>query len=316
MELDASSSVARTSRRGFLAGASAAALTGMASNAQAAQAPAPLPRITIGNVSIPRMVVGCNPIGGWSHQVRSLTRAMMEYFDLPTTIAFLKRCEQMGLTTWLAYWDEKPLKALKTLWAQGSRLRPYFLGTLESSGTLSKDVLEYRPLFYCHHGNVTDSLFREGKQERVHDFVKQVHDILGIPAGISAHNPHCIEYAAEKGWEADFYQCCLYYVTRPKEEIRAKLGAAPLGEPFLDADRDAMLRVIRQVNKPCLAFKILGAGWHCDTDEAVEEAFRLALTSIKPTDGIIVGMWPKFKDEIAQNVALLRKYGTVRKAAG
>jgi hypothetical protein len=238
-----------------------------------------------------------------------MTLAMTDYFDQETTVSFLRRCESFGLTAWISYWADKPLKALKTLWAEGSQLRPYFMGTLNKDGTVGKEILEYKPLFYVHHGNETDYRFRAGKQQEVHDFVKRVHDELGIPAGISAHNPDCIRYAEEKGWEADFYQCCLYYVTRPKSEIRAKLGSAMLGEPFLESDRDDMLKVIQQVKKPCLAFKILGAGWHGNSDESVEDAFAYALGNIKPTDGIIVGMWPKYKDEIAQNVMLLRKYG-------
>jgi len=281
------------------------------SASQTPTAPSPLPKVTIAGVTIPRMIVGCNPIGGWSHMCRNMTLAMTDYFTLERTVSFLRSCERVGLDVWLAYWDEKPRKALKTLWASGSRIRPYFLGTLDDNGKLSRDILEYRPIWHVHHGNVTDMLFRAGRQSQVHDFIKRVHDELGIPAGISAHNPDCIKYAEEKGWEADFYQCCLYYVTRPHEEIRAKLGAAPLGEPFLDTDRDAMLDVIRQVKKPCLAFKILAAGRLCDSDWSVEEAFRIALSGIKKTDAIIVGMWPKYKDEVAQNVALLKKYGSL-----
>ncbi len=304
------------SRREFLRGAVAAGLAGpslVAADASAAPtiAAQALPQVTIAGVTIPRMIVGCNPIGGWSHLSRYMTMAMTEYFTLERTVSFLRECEGKGLNVWITYWDDKPRKVLKALWAQGSKLRPYFLGTLENNGTLSKDVLEYRPIWHVHHGNSTDTLFRAGKQEQVHDFVKKVHDVLGIPAGISAHNPDCIKYAEDKGWEADFYQCCLFYVTRPHEEIRAKLGAAPLGEPFLDADRDAMLRVIGQVRKPCLAFKILGAQRLCETDYAVEEAFAYALTRIKKTDAIIVGMWPRFKDEISENLGYLAKYGRV-----
>ncbi len=268
-----------------------------------------LPSVTIAGVTIPRMIVGCNPIGGWSHMSRYMTLAMTEYFTLERTVEFLRTCEGKGLDVWLTYWDEKPRRALRALWESGSKLRPYFLGTLEADGSISKDLLQYRPIWHVHHGNATDTLFRSGQQEKVHDFVKKVHDVLGIPAGISAHNPDCIKYAEDKGWECDLYQCCLYYVTRPHEEIRAKLGAAPLGEPFLDADRDAMLNVIRQVKKPCLAFKILGAGRLCETDYDVEEAFAYALGRIKKTDAVIVGMWPRFKDEISQNIGFLTKYG-------
>jgi hypothetical protein len=86
-----------------------------------------------------------------------------------------------------------------------------------------------------------------------------------------------------------------------------------LGEPFLDSDRENMVKVIQQVKKPCLAFKILGAGWLCENDQGVEDAFQYALSNIKKGDGILVGMWPKYKDEITQNVQLLQKYGALGK---
>ena len=299
------------SRREFLKGATAAGLTmaALGSAAPASAAAEPLPTVTIAGQTIPRLIVGCNQIGGWSHMCRNMTLAMTDYFTPERVVSYLQRCEQAGLNVWLTYWDKKPLDALKQLWAQGSKIRPYFLGTLDANGHVAKDLLEYRPLWYVHHGNVTDTLFRAGKQEQVHDFLKKVHDQLGLPAGISAHNPDCIKYAEDHGWEADLYQCCLYYVTRPHQEVRAKLGAAPLGEVFLDSDRDHMLDVIRQVKKPCLAFKIFAAGRLCDSDDAVEEAFQYAFSRIKPSDAVIVGMWPKYKDELTQNVALLRRYG-------
>ncbi len=142
----------------------------------------------------------------------------------------------------------------------------------------------------------------------MHDFVKKAHD-QGMKAGVSAHNPDVFKYAEDKGWECDLYQCCLYYVTRPEEEIRAKLGTTILGEPFLAKDRDDMLDVVQQVSKPCIAFKILGAGRLCDSPTAVAEAFQYTFSRIKKTDVVIVGMWPRFKDEVAENVGLLQKYG-------
>ncbi len=318
-------------RRGFIkqlcAGGLAVASTPMAVSPSLAleaeettpvSAPGPIPHVTIAGVRIPRMIIGANPIGGWSHSVHNLSLAMTDYFTLDRTVEFLKRCEKGGLDLWLSYWDDKPLKALKTLWAEGYKMRPYFLGKLNAKGQLGGaesdlkgDLKEYKPVFYVHHGNVTDFLFSAGQQEMVHTFVKKVHDELGIPAGVSAHNPDNIKYIEDKGWEVDLYQTCLYYVTRPKEEIRAKLGTAMLGEPFLETDRDNMLKVIQQVKKPCLAFKILGAGWHCGYDRSVEDAFEYALTRIKKTDAIIVGFWPKFKDELTQNLQFLCKYGAV-----
>jgi hypothetical protein len=298
-------------RREFLKAAAVAGVSLAALGGAVAEEPAGLPQVTIAGHTIPRLIVGCNQIGGWSHMCRNMTLAMTDYFTLERTVSYLQSCEKAGLNVWLTYWDRKPLDALKQLWAQGSKIRPYFLGTLEANGSVSRDLLEYKPLWYVHHGNVTDTLFASGQQEKVHDFLKKVHDQLGIPAGISAHNPDCIKYAEDHGWEADLYQCCLYHITRPHQEVRAKLGGAPLGEIFLDTDRDEMLKVIKQVSKPCLAFKILAAGRLCETDDSVEEAFQYAYSHIKPSDAVIIGMWPKYKDEVSQNVGFARRYGRV-----
>jgi hypothetical protein len=43
-------------------------------------------------------------------------------------------------------------------------------------------------------------------------------------------------------------------------------------------------------------------------DESVESAFGYVFSHIKKEDGIIVGMYPRVRDEIAKNVGLALKY--------
>ena len=59
-----------------------------------------------------------------------------------------------------------------------------------------------------------------------------------------------------------------------------------------------MCRTIRAVDKPVLAFKILGAGRNCQTPDDVKEAFRYAYANIKPTDATVVGLFPKHADQV------------------
>lgn len=40
-------------------------------------------------------------------------------------------------------------------------------------------------------------------------------------------------------------------------------------------------------------------------DGGVEPAFRTAFSSIKPTDGIVVGMFPRAKDEVRENAEIV-----------
>jgi hypothetical protein len=72
-----------------------------------------------------------------------------------------------------------------------------------------------------------------------------------------------------------------------------------------------MTRVIQQVEQPCFAFKILAAGRKCASQNVVRETFQYAFSHIKPTDGVIVGMYPQFFDEIGANAKYTREFGTV-----
>ena len=66
-----------------------------------------------------------------------------------------------------------------------------------------------------------------------------------------------------------------------------------------------MYNVMRQTRKPCFAFKVLAAGRI--QDGGIEPAFRAAFSSIKPTDGILVGMFPRAKDEVRENAEIVHR---------
>ena len=63
-----------------------------------------------------------------------------------------------------------------------------------------------------------------------------------------------------------------------------------------------MYQTIRATKKTCLAFKIMAAGRRCQTRETVRAAFREAFANVKPTDGVVVGMFDKHVPQTALNV--------------
>lgn len=272
----------------------------------------PLPTIRIGDFQLTRLIVGSNPVEGYSHSTTNLDRHMREYFTTERTVEFVRRCEQLGINTWQSGHGptEKVLKTLKALRQRGSRIHWFCLAKQGPGQKPLKEILPYKPIAFVHHGGETDKLFRAGKQEQVHDYVKKVHD-AGVMAGVSAHNPANIAYMDENGWENDFFMTCFYQVSRPDEEMRRRLGTTLLGEPYWASDPDEMTAVIQSVKRPCLAFKILAAGRLCRNPATVESAFQYAFGRIKRTDGVIVGMYPRFSDEIAANVRLTLRYGRV-----
>jgi len=157
-----------------------------------------------------------------------------------------------------------------------------------------------------HHGGTTDRRWRAGEQDKIKEFLKAVRD-SGVLVGLSTHNPLVLEEVQSQGWDVDFFMTCVYRVTRTDAELVNLLGQRPLGEVYLPQDPPRMYRAVRQTRKPCLAFKILAAGRLTDTPQAIDRAFQLAFDSIKPTDGVIVGMYPRYSDQVRDNAERVRR---------
>jgi hypothetical protein len=268
-----------------------------------------LPVIQLGSYKVTRLIAGGNPVGGFGHSVPNMSRHMLEYFTLERTIEFLEKCEREGINTWQFDHMEKPNAALRAVRERGSKLNFICLHAERPKDAPIKTVIaDMNPIAFVHHGGVTDSLFRTGKAGQVRDFVKKVHD-HGVLAGVSSHCPDNIKRMADEGWENDLFMTCFYYVTRPKEEQQKLLGKIVVDEPFFESDPVEMTNVIRQVKKTCLAFKIFAAGRLCSSQVSVEKAVKYAFERIKPTDAVIVGMYPRFEDEVRLNCEYVRKYG-------
>ncbi|HIE52751.1 MAG TPA: hypothetical protein EYP85_13435 [Armatimonadetes bacterium] len=297
---------------GGMAFLATSAMEASGATAHRAREPAkePLPTIALGEHRVTRLIAGYNPIGGHSHSTLNLARHMREYFTVERTAEFLLHCERQGINTWQYDHTEKVQKALRLAREKGCGLQLICLHAERPHDAPLKEVMKFQPIAIVHHGGVTDALFRAGKAQQVRDFVKKVHD-CGVLAGVSAHNPENIKRMVDEGWENDFFMTCFYYVTRPREEMRRELGKVPVGEPFFESDPEDMTQVIRSIDKPCLAFKILAAGRRCWSRSSVEKAFQYAFSRLKKTDAVIVGMFPRYTDEVSENAAYTRKYGGV-----
>ncbi|HPO12662.1 MAG TPA: hypothetical protein PLI09_04385 [Candidatus Hydrogenedentes bacterium] len=303
-------------RREFMgqAGFCTAAMAAVVGTANAQDAPAKptelLPTIQLGNYAVTRLISGYNPIGGYSHATSNLSVHMREYYTVERTVDFLKHSEAQGINTFQFDLTEKIEKVLEILWKTDTKLQFLCLNSGNPGAPDLSRVMEYKPFAIAHHGGVTDSLFRAGKAGMVHDYVKKVHD-KGVLAGVSAHNPDNIKRMADEGWENDFFMTCAHHVTRTREEMEKQLGQITFGEPFFESDPPRMASIVRQIDKPCLMFKILAAGRRCDSQDRVGEAFKWAFENIKKTDAVIVGMFQQYQDEIALNAEFTRKYGQV-----
>src|SRR5262245_18785267 len=94
-----------TTRRDVLQKAVGLAATlGAAAAVTAADPPAKadplLPTVKLGKHDVTRLIVGGNPIYGYSHFNRLLSQHMTDWHTPERVVALLQRCEQAGINCW------------------------------------------------------------------------------------------------------------------------------------------------------------------------------------------------------------------------
>lgn len=266
-----------------------------------------LPTVPFGPVRITRLISGGNPLCGNSHRSPELSAEMREYFTPERVVQYLWRLQEAGINCIQARGDyHRVLYWLELFRREGGRL--HFIA--QTASEMADVFVNIRVLAAAgavgiyHHGTQTDRFWGEGQIDRVRDYLKCMRD-CGVQVGLGTHIPEVIEYAEEKGWDVDFYMASFYNISRrPRESaLVAEQSRTAVDEEYLPEDPPAMCKAIRATDKTCLAFKILAAGRNCETQEHVRQAFRFAYANIKPKDVVVVGMFPKYEDQIALNVA-------------
>jgi hypothetical protein len=305
-----------TTRRQFLqqtAGlaAGAALLSELPQGAPAADnTPAPqLPTIKLGTHDLSRLIIGGNPIYGFSHFNRILSQYQTAWHTQERVVDLLQHAEAEGLNTWQSSYAERTLADLERYRSTGGKLQWLCLGKpdWDQNPQLIDDAAAHHPIGIAPHGHLAERLHRQDKLGVLTDLLKRIR-AAGVLVGLSAHNPALIELSEDKGWDVDYYMCCLYYLTRPPAELQALLGGQlPLGETYLPTDPPRMFKVIRQTAKPCLAYKILAAGRRIESPAQVRQCFETAFGNLKSSDAVIVGMYRQFTDQVHENASIVRE---------
>ncbi len=264
-----------------------------------------IPKMKFGNAEIGRMVLGVNPLYGWAHYNSNFSNAMKDWYTQDKVCEVMHRANAFGINA-LNYVNAKRAPAdLARFEAEGGKMNLIMQVTApDDAAALAKD---HKPLAMHRQGEVVDIAFRERTMDTVREWCKRVRD-MGVLVGVGTHKPEVIELVEEQGWDVDFYAGCVYNRTRTEEEWKQILNGQLLEMPreiYLQSDPARMYKVMRQTAKTCFAFKILAAGRIAE--DSVEKAFRTAYSSIKPNDGVFVGMYPRNKDEVKENAEIVHK---------
>jgi hypothetical protein len=308
------------SRRDFLRAAGAVAATaGAAQNAVAVEDGPKLPQVKVGKHSISRLICGCNPFGAMSHTSPMIDFEFRQYYTVEQIAQTLRKCQEEGINTAQGITPER----YKALLAAGGKIQVIANGRGDPAGI--KTLIENGAIGIQHYGVTTDALYKQGRLSVAREYLKRVRD-AGVLVGLTTHIPAVVDVVESEGWDVDYFMTCVYQWGRTTEDLEKLFGdkkdllpveaySMVVGdgytEVFLNGDPPRMYKVIRQTRKPCFAYKILAAGRKCMSPESIEAAFKEAFENIKPSDAIIVGMYDRYVDQIAENCGYVRRFGAV-----
>jgi len=236
-----------------------------------------LPRARIGNLTLSRMILGGNLIGGWAHArdliyASKLVKAYHHQNKIFETFALAEACGVNTVLTNPALCD-----VINNYWRSGGRIQ--FI-----SDCGGKDILLMtqksidRGAAACYiQGGVADQLVEEGK----FDLIAKALELTrknGLPAGIGGHKLATIQACVAKGLRPDFWMKTLhrtnYWSASPKPE----------NDNIWCDDPEATAAYMRQLPEPWIAFKILAAG-------ALEPKLEFKHAFERGADFICVGMY-------------------------
>lgn len=296
-----------------LMGGALAARTALAAEPQGSLAPSAgptggigeiqVPKIKFGNAEIGRLVLGCNPINGGAHFNSEYSSMMKEWFTPDRACALMYRATSFGINAFQYSNAGRCPEDWERFKAEGGKM--YLIAGDSTDRDPATVVANLKPHAFHRQGEVVDVALRNGTMKSVKEWCKRVRD-TGVMVGVATHKPEVIALVEEQGWDVDYFAGCVYNRTRSDEEWRKVLGGElpeMTREIYIQSDPARMYKVMRQTPKPCFAFKILATGRIAEG--GIAQAFRTAFTSIKPIDGVFVGMFPRDKDQVKENAEIV-----------
>jgi len=169
------------------------------------------------------------------------------------------------------------------------------------------NAIEYGAVAIFQQGTQGDDYFEREDYEALRKNLDEMRR-ANIPVGIATHVPEHIAVAEDK-YRVDFYMACLHNMrcNNTKRVSSSVSGIKDEAHEFRYDDREAMLKNIRALGKPCIAYKILGGGGYAFDREGLTKCFAETYATIKPGDIATVGVFQRDRDQLKENIEVLNQ---------
>ncbi len=238
--------------------------------------PGSMPCGKIGDVSISRLIIGGNLIGGWAHSrdLMYVSKLFTSYNTEAKVYETLELAQACGLNTIQidpSAWNT----VLKYNATRATKLQTIPCVSIVTDKTKMNDEIKLRidqgaTMLYSHGGGTDAHMMNGGKI----DAVGQMVDLIkaqGVPAGVGGHSLNMVKACEEANLNVDFYVKTLHmdrYWSATPEEHRKEYDWMEMHSADHNANNDNMwcnnpketVEYMESVKKPWLAFKVMAAG--------------------------------------------------------
>ena len=232
-----------------------------------------MPQGKLGNLTVSRMIMGCNLIGGWSH-ARDLIytdKLFKTYHSENKIIETLNLAENAGINTTMMVTQFYPtFNKYKDQY--NGKIQSICQAMLPQNDFLSDINLAINSgatALYIQGGE-GDKYISSGKFDMVFKAIDHIKK-QGLMAGMGAHSLETIKACEKEGIPADFYVKTLhhdrYWSAHPLEnrEEYSVIGSNSgdhnkYHDNIWDLFPERTIEFMKTVNKPWIAFKVLAAG--------------------------------------------------------
>lgn len=247
-----------------------------------------MPKIKLGTLEVSRMILGSNPFWGYSHKNSELDKQMREHHTDERISQILDEAASCGVTALASPPDKRWVDLYARYLAGGGKLKIWIGQCHGEPANMEKEIDiaakgGAKAIFI--QGHRVEQQFDLGKWDVLKGWLERIRG-HGLPAGLAAHYPEIHLEAEKRKLPADFYYQCFFNVSKSGD--------------WSDRERALAVETIRQIEKPVIAYKILGAG-RLDAKPAFEYAFE----KIRRKDGACVGIFSgNAIDQIRENAIL------------
>ncbi len=244
-----------------------------------------------------KLLIGANPFGGYSHQTEERDIAMRSFHTEAQIFETWDRAWKAGINTFVTN-NETPhvIEATAKYLANGGKMQ----WVAQLNGRLLKNMeeaidqaIKYGAVAGYFHGMLVDDLFAAKDAETLKRWVDHARK-RNFVIGCAGHNVNT-HYWVDTLNLVDFHAVPFFNCG----SVHSKIG----GEKFQLDDVFEAVKLIRYLKKPCIAYKVLGAG-RIDA----RMGFDFAVRNIKPGDVVNVGMHRGDNDNmVEENVAIFEQ---------